>query len=395
MCNWMRMSLKTSAPAAFLPTFLYLPTTSFYGGPLRGIFNTLKRRHILRDVQTLILDGLSVTSDLVSDIITQDSFNVRILSIREVQNLNERKVQQALCYAIRPSRAVNTPRLQGLYIFGPKDVPLASRFQRHVHSYPPGIVTIDTMPSYGGVTSSQGAQIGSQLDQKSENVLVEEMARDGDKWYQKSGKVIPKPPSGEWADVMLACLGIISFDAVLCGGPRHSTFDVLPADTPDAPTNLSTAYLSARIASHAVQGCSGCNTAPEGFSKFGVSPMEQFPLLAPPPLHSSTVKSAKTPSTSNNTPPSEAKLIARCLDCLRNRYCESCHKWWCENCYSTPNQGFNIPTSPQPWQAVGSSLVVVGEVGDKKNVKVHMGLCVDGCLVGKMMSGAGSNGMCG
>ena len=41
---------------------------SFYGGPLQGIFNTLRRRHILQDVQTLILDGLSVTSDLLSDL---------------------------------------------------------------------------------------------------------------------------------------------------------------------------------------------------------------------------------------------------------------------------------------------------------------------------------------
>ncbi|CAD6447992.1 bfb4d94b-76d8-4567-b13b-be4655024c47 [Sclerotinia trifoliorum] len=37
----------------------------FYGGPLRGIFNRLRSRNLLLDVQTLILDGLSVPSDLV------------------------------------------------------------------------------------------------------------------------------------------------------------------------------------------------------------------------------------------------------------------------------------------------------------------------------------------
>lgn len=61
----------------------------FYSGPLRGIFSTLERRHILRDVQTLVLDGLSVTADLCHEIISDPKFNVRILSIRGVKNLNE------------------------------------------------------------------------------------------------------------------------------------------------------------------------------------------------------------------------------------------------------------------------------------------------------------------
>jgi len=330
-----------------------------------------------------------VTSDLVSGIILHDSFKVRLLSIREVQNLNERKLQQALLYAIRLSRPANTPKLQGLYIFGHRDAAPPSRFPRHIKNCPRGIAPIDTLPSYGGVMYSEGAQIGAQWNQKSGDALAEAM-KGVDKWYQNSGKVIPKPPSLEWANTMQACEGIISFDAVLCHGPRHSP--LAPEADPDSKVpwyKQQSAHISPRVASYAIAGCSGCGTAPEGFSRFGLSPKEQFPLLAPLPLHSSTVKSAKTPFSN---PPTDSKLLVRCLECLRNRYCESCFKWWCEDCYEIPNQSANAD-SLQPWEAVGTTIGIGGYPG--KNVKVHIGLCVQGCLVAEMMSGTDSMRMWG
>lgn len=355
---------------------------------MRGIFNTLQRRHILQDVQTLILDGLSVPSDIVSDIITQGQYNVRILSIREVSNLNERKLQQALKYVVRPSRPANTPKLRALYIFGPKEVVPTLRFQRHVNRYLPGIVPIDTIPSYGGVMYSPGAQIGAQWNAKSEDTLAEEMVRGCDKWYSGGGKVIMKPPSMEWTHTVIACQGIISFDAVICNGPRH-TAAMTENEKPSEPVwyKRNGAYLEPRVATHSIKGCHGCGTTPEMFSKFGVSPMGNFPLLAPPPLHSSTVRAAKIPFVS-----SPDKLLVRCIDCLRGRFCESCHIWWCENCYEIPNHAY-APGSPQPWDGSGAT----GDGHPEKNVKVRvsMGLCVESCLVSEMMSGAGSNGMWG
>lgn len=336
----------------------------------------------------MVLDGLSVTADLVADIICQDSFNVRILSIREVQNLNERKLQQALQYAIRPSRPSGPPKLEALYFFGPKDAVPVSRFRRHINRYPPGIAPIDTIPSYGGVIYSQGAQIGARWNEKSGDTLAEEMERGGDKWYRRSGKVIAKPPSSEWSQTLHACQGIISFDAVLCRGPRHS--DPIPIQ--DGQMSVpwykhQDAHLPPKIATHAIKACCKCGTTPEGSSCFGKSPMEHFPLLAPPPLHASTSKSAKTPSQEDTA---TKILFVRCLDCLRNRYCESCYKWWCEDCYEVPNSGSSLSTFVQPWESVGGT----GAQPDDK-VKVHMGLCVETCLVAEMMSGAGSNGMWG
>lgn len=363
-----------------------LTSSSFYGGPLRGILNTLHRRNIIQDVQTLVLDGLSVTSDLVSDIILQERYNVRLLSIREVRNLNERKLQQALVYAVRPSRPANTPKLQGLYIFGAKDIAPVTRVSRHVNRYPPDVAPIDTVPSYGGVVYSQGAQIGAQWNQKSGDTLAEEMESGFDKWYQASGKVIAKPPSLEWASTMLVCQGLISFDAVLCSGPRHSTTAVETGPGSKVPWYRSScSHLSSRVATHALGSCVGCGKAPEGFSKFKTSPLARFPLLAPPPLHSSASKAAKTPFSA-----CDDRLLVRCMDCLKGRFCENCHKWWCEDCYEVPDNSY-IQVSPQHWEAIGNP--PGGHL--EKNVKVHMGLCVEDCLVAEMMSGAGSNGMWG
>ena len=165
-------------------------------GPLQAVFNSLRRSGILGQVQTLILDGLSVTSELVRSIICDEPFNVRIHTpFREVQHLNQRKLQQALHYAIRPSRAPGTPKLEALYIFGPKDSPLVTRFRGQITRHPPEIAPIDGMPSDQGDTEDQ--------------------------WYQRSGEILTKPIFPEWASTVLACKGIISFDAVLCNGPRH------------------------------------------------------------------------------------------------------------------------------------------------------------------------------
>lgn len=334
--------------------------------------------NILQDVQTLVLDGLSVTADIVSDILTQSQYNVRILSIREVSHLNERKLQQALLYAIRPSRPENTPKIQGIYIFGPKAARPVAKARRHVHQYPAGI---DPSYSSSGVMHSRGAQIGAQWNEKSGDALAEEIVRGADKWYSGCGKVITKIPSVQWSQTLHACRGLIGFDAVMCNGPRHKY--PLAGDKSQAIWyEQDSAYLEPRIATYSMKGCHGCGSAPEMFSKFGTSSLDRFPLLAPPPILSSTIKVAKAPFAG-----SPDKLLVRCSDCLRGRYCESCQKWWCENCYEIPNH-VQAPGSPQRRAS--------GDAGEgHAEQKVYMGLCVEECLVTEMMSGAGSNGMWG
>ncbi|KAK7548263.1 hypothetical protein IWX49DRAFT_207321 [Phyllosticta citricarpa] len=302
-----------------------LTEDEFYSGPLRGIFSKLQRRHLLKNVYTLVLDGLSVPADLVREIIAEDRFNVRILSIRECTHLNERKLTQVLKYAVRPTRPAGTPRLKGLYVFGPKDPsPFVDAVPKPQRSPP------RTPENIGGVMASQGAQIGAEWNQKSSEALNTALARSEHKWYQPAGRVLHiKRPSTEWAETLKACEGIIFFDAALCRGPRH---DIETAFT-QGSTPHPKSFLGPAVANVALgpTGCQSCHNCPEGPAVFGKSPAAHLPLLSPPPLCSSTVQAAQRPSSVPGSPP--PILIARCEECLRGRWCERCNKWWDEDCY--------------------------------------------------------------
>lgn len=362
-----------------------LTEDDFYSGPLRGIFSKLQRRHLLHNVHTLVLDGLSVPADLVRDIIAEDRFNVRILSIRQAKHLNERKLQQVLRYAVRPTRPAGTPKIKAIYFFGSRE-PAPAQDAPGKKKPPPA--------SHRGVMSSPGAQIGAEWNQKSSEALYTALSRTEDKWYQCSGRMIAKKPSLDWAETLSACEGIIAFDAVLCRGPRHDPSKAFMSDpsTPGLPNPSS--FLSPAIATVALgpRGCETCHSCPEGPAVFGHSPSSQLPLLSPIPLHSSSLRAAQMPQTTDGSSP--PRLFVRCEDCLKGRWCERCHKWWDEDCYagSTVAQRTELQQTEfiEDVQTDGSPRLV-----PKQTIKVHMGLCVDGCLVGGMMAGAGSNGMWG
>lgn len=278
---------------------------------------------------TLVLDGLSVTAELVHDIINDPSFAVRILSLRGVKNLNEPKLRQALRMAARPSRPDGTPRLQGLYIFGAKDPP--------------------SLPATPAPTTA--TTITSDWNQRSLQTLAAALHEVADEcsWYDKKGTIIPRPIPPEWAEAMLSCAGIISFDAVLCRGPRHlnspayGTIDIA-ANSPPSP-HVPSKWAAA---THAVDGCAGCGSAPEGWTVWGESigvdgddETSRFPLLAPTPVHSSNIRVAMCPSGAQAYPSRAScpaakprRFIARCMECLRDRYCWACSKWWCEKCFT-------------------------------------------------------------
>ncbi|KAF2853019.1 hypothetical protein T440DRAFT_466587 [Plenodomus tracheiphilus IPT5] len=301
-----------------------LTEDDFYSGPLRGIFARLEKIHVLRNIHTLILDGLSVTAELVKELITEERYNVRILSIREVKHLNERKLQQYLRYAVRPSRPAGTPRVKGIYMFGPRDP---------VSSPPPSTTKKPNKSTPRGVMSSQGAQIGAEWNQKSSEALNVALAQTEDRWYRSSGKMILKRPSAEWAEILQACEGIIAFDAVLCRGPRHDPSRVYTREGTASGVPHPASFLRPTIATVALgpSGCETCHSCPEGAAVFGQSTKSQFPLLSPVPLHGSSLRAAQIPHTTDGS--SAPPLIARCEDCLKGRWCERCHKWWDEGCY--------------------------------------------------------------
>lgn len=349
-----------------------LTEDDFYAGPLRGVFSNLRRKNVLRDVQTLILDGLSVPADLLWEIVGPSEYNVRILSIREVKNLNEKKLMQILRFCIRPSRPKGTPKLKGLYVFGSKDPS---------HS----VSAVRTSAGHGvnssGVMSSEGAQLGMELNGKSHQASK-------DDWYQSTGRVLPKAPISDWAETVAACEGLIAFDAVLCRGPRHSISNPGAAtktiDEVDLVELVETRFLPPAIATVALgpNGCAVCHASPEAPLIYNGGLQAALPLLAPPPFHSSTVRAAQRPSLATKTP---AKLFARCFACVADRRCESCNKWWCEKCFE--NNEFDPFTT---MQKIDAPLDFA-----ESYIKAYLGLCTEDCLVTEMMAGAGEGGMWG
>ncbi|KAK0387528.1 hypothetical protein NLU13_3774 [Sarocladium strictum] len=301
----------------------YLTEDDFYSGPLRGIFTTLKRRDILSHVQTLILDGLSVTAELCSEIINDPSYRVRLLSVRDTRNLNHGKLRGALQYACRATRPEGTPRLKALYIFGAREPP-----------EPPA-----TVPT---LTASRHT-IGTSWNEKSQRQLTTSLLHEGDSWWEKKGRVIGKQMPTEWALCLMACEGLIAFDAVLCQGPRHRN-SCAPSLLPDCK--------EPHVATFAVPPCRSCHAAPEGVltpksSRFSL------PLLSPPPLLSSTVLAAVSPQNTKQS------FVPRCSDCLINRYCSSCNSWWCEDCFGSRRDPHHrtetVPGRPSPGEYEGTS----------------------------------------
>jgi len=316
----------------------------------------LRRLDILRRVQVLVLDGLTVTSDLVSDILIDPSYSVRILSLRECKHLNERKLRGALQYACRASRPEGTPRLKGLYIFGKKD--------RSELQPPPLDWTAPTPPA---------AAVGVAWNARSRQALTGANPPSGaddpgpEPWYGRRGRQFPMPNiNSEWASTLVACDGIVAFDAVLCTGPRH------PNSAAWGKVNLAPlgSPIHWGVAEYSLGGCAGCGSAPEGWTVWGDHVKEEagdrerserrdsdgcgavskeigrFPLLRQAPMHSANVKVAMCPSNQPLNPhwmasaaadgAGEVRFIPRCMPCIRDRYCTACHRWWCESCYTGP-----------------------------------------------------------
>ncbi|KAJ5683166.1 hypothetical protein N7462_006331 [Penicillium macrosclerotiorum] len=304
-----------------------------YSAPVRRIFSSLEKRCILQDVRTLVLDGLSVPADLVADIILSDRFNVNILSIRECKHLNERKLMQVIQHAVRPTRPKGTPKIKGIYHFSPIQAPSRAAVRRRYR---------DWWGSRLGTQSRSLSQSSSasSSDNEDEGPTVSSR-RQQNEWYRPSGKLVKHSVEEGWAQTLQKCEGIIAFDAVLCRGPRHDINLYSANENHPAP---EASFLGPAVATVALgpRGCDGCHSSPEGPAIWGQSADVEFPLLGPVPLHVSNTVAAKRPEL---IPGKHPVLIARCTDCLTDRWCHRCNKWFCDNCLPNP-QHVQVNLSP-------------------------------------------------
>lgn len=350
-----------------------------YSRPLQeAVGQSLRGRNILKDVRTLVLDGQRVSADVLSEIILDPSYNVQLLSIRDVRDLNETKLIQVLRYAVQPARPENTPRLKGVYLFGSMDSSTPRQFR------------VESSDS-AGLKRTIAATIGASWKQESSDQLSQSLYGTSEEWYRKSGRMTKTTPLSEWGQVLVECKDIISFDAPLCAGPRHT----LPTQFKGGKRKSGPWYsaeefhIAPRVATFALGGCHSCGKAPEGLARYGEYPTERFPLLAPVPLHQSTIRAAKTPKGST-TSSLQPHILARCQECLQNRYCDSCHKWWCEDCYDISSKGHVLHYS-QTLTITHSRLIIKKQLSqnaglDSNDVKVYSNLCVQDCLIGDLMA---------
>ncbi|KAF9880275.1 hypothetical protein CkaCkLH20_02229 [Colletotrichum karsti] len=341
-----------------------LTEDDFYSGPLRGIFSIFRRRDILQDVQTLILDGLSVTAELCHEVINDPAYSVRILSVRGAKNLNERNLCRSLQYACRPSRPEGTPRLKGLYVFGARDSQLSP-------------MTASGVSAAAAV--SHAAQIGAGWNAKSQQALSSALRSEGDDWYQKKGRVVTRHLVEEWANTLVDCHGIIAFDAVPCSGPHHINSPAY------GKVKIPASARHWAVATVALGGCAGCGAAPEGMTVHEHTPASHRPLLSPPPMLTSSIKAATTPQPGTG-PGSTSSFVARCVDCLRERYCAGCNKWWCEECYQTPSAAIELAeTDVIIVDPEGGSWVQHQEQQSQPKIKVRNGKCFPECTASEVI----------
>lgn len=360
----------------------------FYSGPLRGLFSILRQRQILGQVRTLVLDTLSVTSEVVHEILNSPGYNVRVLSIRQCKNLNEGKLRQALEYSCRSSRAEGMPRVRAVYVFG----------------------------SATNQPAKPSTSLHTQLNNRSRAALREELKVRGGNGEAEQGEEEAQEPAVEiytthnphpgWARTIIACAGLIGFDAPLCSSPRHMLHSspTAPSARPGEPTQSEEAgqglkqtqkwytdpanFQPPAVARLGVRnGCVNCGRAPEWSLESrdaaaaaraeDIYPMGPEPGTVPFLEGGWSVGSSNPRGQNKRDRVGEKSLIARCAACLKGRYCESCHKWWCEDCYGGPG------ARTQGRGEVSLTSLNIGGTERLRGANLYLGFGREGCDCGK------------
>ena len=333
-----------------------------YAQRFNTILSILGSRNVIYDVRTLIIDELYVPTTVIEDLLLNEHYQIRLLSMRGLHKPINHDVLRIVRSLVRPSRPKGMPILRALYLFGQP-----SRIQEMCN-----LDDVVNRREATGITTSVGAQLGA--GNSTAYGLDDFRNLQGEDPYSGSPYGAPGilnvleaawVASG-WPEVLEACAGLINFDAVLCRHDRESISDTRP-----------------RIATVRLTGCKSCGTCPEGPAYPGVSPADHLTLLSPPPLHSSKVEVAQRIETHGRPYP---PLIVRCRTCLKDRWCEVCNVWWCESCYTIPKN-----RSPGKGSLVSSMLAPASN----EDIKVHNGLCVSKCLMDELLNRVGEGGMWG
>ncbi|KAL7269081.1 hypothetical protein RUND412_008269 [Rhizina undulata] len=174
----------------------------------------LSRPFVVRDIQTLILDGLPVGTDFLRHLLTNPALRIRILSVRGCMYL----IDESFRGLLRELATSNSSALRGVYRFTKPD---------HCEQS----------------TASNWEDSGS-----------------------KYTYVVEKRELDAWAETIGFCEGRIAFDTRLCRGPRH-----LPKeDASEAKMKIATIRLPS--------ACAECGISPENRRREKTPPVLRTPV---------------------------------------------------------------------------------------------------------------------
>ena len=318
-----------------------------YTDPFRHLVACLRKKNVLSQVQTLVLDNQPVAFDTLREVLWDPSIPLKILSVVGSTGIRMTDFYNLLydvCHQIPKEKR----RLRGVYVFGT--------------DHPSVTAPLDKLSPTCGVTSSLGATLGESSSGSGETLPSK---GSQNQWYLNSGTLLG-PRKRSWPPFLLLDL---HFDAVLCRGPKHTT----EPDEDSPEEGPSTAMV-------AIRGCQICHKVPEGFVDPSTAPSRDLPLLAPA-LRSPSIKWAQQPPCDKpgENPP---HFLARCFTCLAGRWCGRCGRFWCEDCWNPATREATTADTPDGPKR-------------KTSFKVYSGLCIEHCLVTEMYHGAGSGGMWG
>lgn len=239
-----------------------------------------------------------MTTDILGEIMldTTGQFNVRVLSVRgcfkfTYHQVETRKIFQLIRLAVTQPKP---PRLKALYLFGCTSPITYLKDQNWraeaLRLLPKPVIYLPEDPWFLPLSTAPRQiidPVGNLL-----GIDVEKIFEDAE--------------------------GVMKFDFILCRGPNHD-----PNFTED-PVVTQLASLPLGF------GCMNCGTSPEGPGIYGKTPSGWLPLLAPPPITTSSVEAAwRPPKRPDGRYP---ELYARCYTCIQHRRCLRCRSWICENC---------------------------------------------------------------
>lgn len=123
------------------------------------------------------------------------------------------------------------------------------------------------------------------------------------------------------------------------------------------------------VATYSLPSCEGCGIAPQGMVSPSSHAAALLPLLSPPPM-SPTLRAATSPRSMNRS------IMPRCAQCLKERHCHCCNKWWCESCYELPGQvahaGTSIDAMEDNWIDWMGKDVMSNGLAPKINAETHL-----------------------